>query len=179
MNTDKIRIIIKLGNMDYTELCNCRVAWGRDDLGDDSVVPDIDTIYELVESWYSDLTEDDQWDKANEIWDSLPSGDEFLESDEWELTEDEAKKIFYEISENNEIYIKIIEAQIGTPLSECIITEWSQHWPVIDAEFNLTGEVVTSDDPDWYNYADEAGIWEDEIHNNGWIIDGGYANPPE
>ena len=100
------------------------------------------------------------------------------------LTRETVRKLVAAV-EDNEFYAAVVAAQAGESLDDCLITEWSQHWPVIDGDLNLTGEAVDSDDPHhWYNYDDLAAIFEDVARDAGWDCpdeDGGsgYASPPE
>ena len=73
--------------------------------------------------------------------------------------------------EDNELYIAITEAYKGRPLSELPFEQWSQHWPVVDGNLVLTGDVVDSDTEDWLNYNDEAAIWRWTAEDADWIID--------
>ncbi len=95
------------------------------------------------------------------------------------ITAENAKRLINEIGEDNALYEAITEAFVGEPLSAYPISQWSQHWPVIDpVNMCLTGEVVTSDIDGWHNYADEAAVWDDDAKSAGWEIGEGYANPP-
>lgn len=59
--------------------------------------------------------------------------------------------------------------------------DWSNVWPVIDADGDLTGEVLGPDDGQTLRvYDDEAVIRKDVARAGGWELDSeeGYAWPP-
>lgn len=102
------------------------------------------------------------------------------------ITAETAKRLISEVGENNELYRAITAVYAGHPLSEYPIPEWSQHWPVIDADLCLTGEYVDSDVSGWHNFRDEAAIWDVDAIAAGWLsadrdlnLDDGYVYPPE
>lgn len=72
----------------------------------------------------------------------------------------------------------VVAAQAGEPLSSLLFDEWSDHWPVIDAATDLTGDWVDSDSAGYVNYDDKAMICESEARVGGWKIEDGYATPP-
>ena len=65
-----------------------------------------------------------------------------------------------------------------SPDAKAILNEadWTSHWPVVDADSLLTGDVVETDDcDDYWNVGDEAMIAEDDLHP-GQRGQDGYAN---
>lgn len=98
------------------------------------------------------------------------------------ITIDNARQIINLVGENNELYEAILNVYAGQPLSELPFDSWSQHWPLINPDLTLTGGWVDSDTDGWYNYNDEAAIWDDDAIAAGWQIDSpddGYASPQE
>ena len=83
---------------------------------------------------------------------------------------------------DNELYAAIIDAQERESLDDCLVTEWSQHWPVIDGNLKLTGKFIDSEDNgDWLNYDDRAMISREDAVASDWDIDDdeGRAAPSE
>lgn len=97
------------------------------------------------------------------------------------ITTENASYLMGIAGEDNELYASITEAYRGKSLSDYPILSWSEHWPVIDRDRNLTGEAVDSDVMGWSNYSDLAAIFNDEATAGGWEIDKneGYAYPPK
>lgn len=92
---------------------------------------------------------------------------------------DELRGIARECGTSNALYRAIVAAQAGDHLDDLVIDEWAGHWPVIDANLVLTGEVVDSDSDGWRNYDDRAAIMADDAESGGWTLNDGYATPPE
>ena len=86
----------------------------------------------------------------------------------------------YQGSDDTRLYAFVTRLYAGQPLSALPLDEMSQAWPVVDRDLDLTGEIVDSEVSGWWNYSDEAAIFEDEATAGGWTIDthNGYADPP-
>lgn len=86
------------------------------------------------------------------------------------------------IAENvhdDEILALIVAAQAGEPLDDCLISEWPDHWPVINENLELTGEITDCMGPNFASYEDRAAIPRDVMRAAGWGFDElGYAAPP-
>ena len=92
-------------------------------------------------------------------------------------------------TERNQMRDKVTKLFAGVHMNEplweevSLAFEWDGVWPVIDADFTLTGEVV---DPQDWDYFPHWPSWDAVIHKDvakaaGWTIDRdeGRAIPPQ
>ncbi len=84
----------------------------------------------------------------------------------------------------NKVLVALAERAAGlhydSPDAKAILDEedWANHWPVVDADGLLTGDVVETDDCDNYlNVADMAMISDDDVRPK-QRCDDGYAHLP-
>ena len=98
------------------------------------------------------------------------------------MEEEELKDLCHHV-EHNGLYRAVVTALGGRSLEELekYFDEWSQHYPIIDAELTLTGgwEYADAGNRDLVNYDDRAMISIEDAREGGWEIDdgNGAANP--